>query len=74
MAKTPAERQRDFRQRNKDRINLIVHAHTKRALERLAHHHGVTQKQILEHLISQAESETVAGLPDPTSYYDCVTQ
>lgn len=79
MASTAAERQRAYRQRVKDgqgeRINLIVGVSAKRQLERLARHHGVTQRQVLEQLLADAENSVVDGLSGTAErdYFDCVT-
>jgi hypothetical protein len=73
MAKTPAERQREYRRRHRERINLALTPHAKAALGRLARHRGETQKAVLEQLIADAERATVDQLADPGSYYDDVT-
>ena len=77
MAKTVAERQRLYRQRHGEdgeRINMAVNAHSKRALERLARHHGISQRAMLERVLSEAESALVGSLEDLSAYYDDVTQ
>lgn len=73
MGKTAAERQREHRQRHRERINMPLDPHAKYALARLARHHGVTQKAMLEQIIGQAERTTVDNLDDPSAYYDDVT-
>ena len=77
MAKTVAERQREYRQRHSEdgeRINMAVDAHAKRALERLARHHGLSQRAMLERVLSEAESALVGSLEDLGAYYEGVTQ
>jgi hypothetical protein len=64
MAKTAAERQREYRARRpfagpdgngERRINTWVSTGAALALERLARHHGVTKRQMLEQLIEAAD-------------------
>ena len=76
-----AQRQADYRARHLkaedgklQRLNLMIDLHVKRALERLASCYGVTQKNLLESLIRQAqevalqEAEVIS--PDgPADYY-----
>lgn len=57
MAKTTAQRQAEYRARRRDegvssRLNIEVSLVAHFALERLAHHHGLTQRQMLEQLIT----------------------
>jgi hypothetical protein len=59
--KSNAQRQADYRARHlKDengqlqRLSLLVDLHAKRALERLASCYGVTQREMLERLLMQA--------------------
>lgn len=75
MGMTSAERQRAYRQRHlkdgiRERINLVVSVSTKRKLERLARHYGVTQVAMLERLLAQAEREVVDVLEHQAAYYD----
>ena len=77
MGMTVAQRQRLYRQRHSEdgeRINMAVDAHTKRALERLARHHGVTQRAMLERIVAEAESMVASSLDNPGAYYESVTQ
>ncbi len=62
MAKSNAQRQSDYRVRHlkdldgqAERLNLLVNLHAKRALERLASCYAVTQREILERLLRQAD-------------------
>lgn len=62
MAKTNAQRQAAYRQRHliaedggAERINLLVSLSAKRKLERLAACYGVTQRALLERLLTDAE-------------------
>lgn len=79
MAATAAERQRAYRQRVRDgqgeRINLTVSVSAKRQLERLARHQGLTQRQVLERLLADAEGAVVDGLSAKAAreYFDGVT-
>ena len=81
MAKTNAERQASYKQRNlksedgqSERLDMVIDLHAKRALERLARHQSLLQRVILERLLVEAEQITVdklAVIPDGTSeYYD----
>jgi hypothetical protein len=80
MGMTAAERQRAYRQRRQEdaeRLNLVVSVSAKRQLERLARHHGVTQRAMLERLLAEAEGAAVDSLKDSASqtrYYGSVTQ
>lgn len=72
-----AQRQAAYRERHMkdgtdDRINIVVDAHCKAALKRLASCYGVTQKAMLERLVGAAERVAVerAGAQD-SAYYDC---
>jgi hypothetical protein len=64
MAKTAAERQREYRARRpfagpdgngERRINTWISTGAALALERLARHHGLTKRQMLEQLIEAAD-------------------
>lgn len=66
---TNAERQRNFRLRhlkdaegNGQRLNVIVAAPAKRALERVADCYGVTQRAMLERLLLDAEREQLGQI------------
>ena len=82
---TNAERQAAYRARHlKDvdgqgeRMNLIVGAQAKRALERLAACYGVTQRGMIEKLLIDAERaaiDAVAAVENgQANYYASVTQ
>jgi hypothetical protein len=82
MAKTPAERQAAYRQKhlhdiesNKARLNLIVGHQAKLALTRLAKRYGVTQTELLEHLILDEQKRALDTMSTEESYayYDSVT-
>jgi hypothetical protein len=73
MAKTAAERQREYRQRRpfagpdgngERRINTWVSTGAALALQRLARHHGVTQREMLERLILDADRRICKRLTD----------
>lgn len=64
MAKTNAQRQSEYRQRHlkdenghRDRLNIVLDFHAKRALERPAFRYGVTQQAFLEGLLRQADGD-----------------
>ncbi|MFV9066260.1 hypothetical protein ABQ366_14090 [Serratia fonticola] len=52
MAKTNAQRQAEYRDGVCTRLNIEVSLVAHFALEQPAHHHGLTQRQILEQLIT----------------------
>lgn len=64
MAKTSAERQADYRARRatagdngERRINTWVSTGAALALARLAQHHGLSQREMLERLLLEAEKD-----------------
>ncbi len=66
MAQTNAQRQAAYRTRHlkdengtSERISLVVDVHAKRALERLTTHYAVTQRAMLETLITDAEKALI---------------
>ncbi|AOK00715.1 hypothetical protein [Burkholderia vietnamiensis] len=75
MAKTAAQRQAAYRARrdtageNRDgdrRLDLWIGTPAHLALGRLALRHGVPKRQMLEHLIRQADDAIVGGLDPDT--------
>jgi hypothetical protein len=79
MAKTAAERQREYRQRHlKDvdgkleRLNLLIDVAAKARLDRLASHYGVTKRAALERVLAEAERRLLDALShkEQTAYYD----
>lgn len=81
MAKSNAQRQAEYRARHlKDecgtgeRLNIVLDLHAKRALERLAVCYAVTQRDVLEDLLREAERaalERAVMLPGgQADYYD----
>ena len=81
MGKTNAERQRDYRNRHLrdengkcERLNMVIHVHAKRSLERLASCYGVTQQEMLERIIQAADRQAVerafAETGSTSGYYD----
>ncbi|MHB1301809.1 MAG: hypothetical protein ACYCY8_13225 [Burkholderiales bacterium] len=79
MAKSNAKRQADYRARHLhdvdgkgERLNMVIDLTTKRALERLAKCYGVTQRQMLERLVDDAERAVLdkISLPAYSGYYD----
>lgn len=78
MAMTSTEKQRLYRQRHlRDgtdcHLSAVVSASAKAQLERLARHHGMTQRAMLEQLLADAEQGVVDGVGDTAAYYDGVT-
>ncbi|WP_291997085.1 hypothetical protein [Candidatus Accumulibacter sp. ACC012] len=81
MAKSNAQRQSDYRVRHlkdvdgqAERLNLLVNLHAKRALERLAACYAVTQRELLERLLREADHAALkraARVPNgETDYYE----
>ena len=79
MALTGAERQRRYRQKHlKDfdaqleRLQCVVSLHAKRALERLAVFYGLSQRDMLEQVINEAEQRLTAQLTgsEQDQFYD----
>lgn len=78
MAKTPAERQADYRKNRptagdngEKRINTWVTTGAALALARLANRYGVTQRQMLERLILTADQQILNALdPDSEEWKD----
>lgn len=75
MAKTVAQRQSEYRARRNDgdgdrRINTWVTSGTEFALDRLAKRHGVTRRQILEHLICAADTAILQSLEPDSPEWD----
>ncbi|APR04776.1 hypothetical protein [Thauera chlorobenzoica] len=68
--KTNAERQRDYRARQKaegegaHRLNTWLASGAHLALSRLAAHRGMTRRETLERLILAADRQAAAGLSD----------
>lgn len=71
MAKTPAQRQAEYRARRKHvgedgngerRLSLWVSTQTAVALEGLVHHHGVTKRKMIERLITAEDDKIISGL------------
>ena len=74
MGKTAAERQRAYRQRKLSegtdvRLDVVVSASAAAALQRLARHHGITQRAMLEQVLAQAEAAAIAGMHDTAGYF-----
>lgn len=74
MAQSAAERQRAHRQRKLDqgtdvRLDLLLSASAAAALKRLARHHGISQRAMLEQVLAQAEAEAIAGMGDTARYF-----
>ncbi len=83
MAQTNAQRQAAFRARHlkstdstTQRVDVLIDAHAKAALKRLAVHRGATQWATLQMLIADAESALVdtLGKAAQTDYYEGKTK
>lgn len=75
MAKSNAERQRAYRKRHAetaDRINFVIDPTAKISLDRLASCYTVTQRAMLERIISGAEQRLLSELSgsEQNEYYD----
>jgi len=75
MAKTAAQRQAHYRARRNDGdgergINTWVTSATDYALDRLARHHGITQRTMLERLIVEADDAVLHTLDLDTPEWD----
>lgn len=83
MAKTAAQRQREYRARRQEagadgngerRLNIWIGTGAYCPLERLAHRYGVTKREILERLILAEDRRIVARLeldtPEWDAYYE----
>jgi len=67
MALTNAQKQAIYRQKHlkdgdQERLQAVVSLHTKRALERLSRHLGLTQAATLDQIISEAQKTLLSGL------------
>ena len=67
MPLSAAEKQARYRQKHlkdgtRERLQLVIDLHAKRALERLAHHNGLTQSAMLEKLVIDEQTRVTSGL------------
>jgi hypothetical protein len=83
MGMSNAQRQREYRRRNARagldqdvadrepvaRINSMVDVSTAAALSRLAAHHGLTKRAMLEALVADAEAAIVSTNVDTGAYF-----
>ena len=79
MAQTNAQRQAAYRERHLkaeqgegERLSMVLDAKSKLALKRLAIRYGVTQREVLEGLIDEAETALLKKLSsaEQIEYYD----
>ena len=83
MANSNAERQAAYRRRHlhnagadldemRARLSIMVAAPAKWQLERLSLHHGVSQRQMLERVLDEAERRLLEDMPRRAqeAYYD----
>lgn len=71
MSRTNSERQAAYRARRAEagdngerRLNTWLSTSAALALERLARHHGLTQRAMLERLLLEAQYDATAGMTD----------
>jgi hypothetical protein len=78
-ALTNAQRQAAYRQRHLksedgtgERLNVVIDAQAKKALERLSIHYGVTNKLMLERMVLNVQTQILAKLDgdQQNDYYD----
>lgn len=60
--KQAAYRARKIKEGDGERLQAVISLHAKRALERLARHHGSTQAATLERLILEEQQRVTAGM------------
>lgn len=76
MAKTTAERQREYRARRPEagdngerRLNTWIGTRTSLALDRLAARYGVTKREMLEKLVIAEDEKLLSGMePDSADF------
>lgn len=65
-----AYRQRHLKEGTDQRLNLIIEAQAKLALQRLARHNAVSNKQMLETLLAQAQTQLLKTMgPEQQAVY-----
>lgn len=81
MGQSNAERQANYRARHLksedgrgERLNVVIDVHAKACLARLARHHGISQREVLERLLGDAEQTVLEGLADKSAYEAPVTR
>ena len=79
MAKTAAERQKEYRAQRQfagedgngeRRINTWVSTRAALALDRLASSYGVTKREMLERLVVDAEDKLIKGMKSESPEWD----
>jgi hypothetical protein len=77
MADTSAMRQKRYRdarqtagENGERRLNTYVATGTALALRRLSHRYGVTQREMLERLVGEADDKIISTLEPKTSEWD----
>lgn len=75
--KDNAKRQAEYRKRHikegsDQRLNVILGLDAKRALDRMAKHYSVTNKNVLERLLLEAQSQLIEQMDgqQQSNYYD----
>lgn len=69
MAKSNAERQAAYRKRHAgecERLNTMISAQAKRALEQLAGHYGVAQREVLERAVLEMLRQVLIDVRQPS--------
>lgn len=74
--KDNAKRQAEYRKRHlkegsAQRLNVILELDAKLALERMAKHHGVTNKELLGRVLLDAQSQLLANMNDEQQHRYC---
>lgn len=80
MAKTNAEIQKQYREKQKDeesenrRLNTFLNLHAKLAIDKLALHYGITKKEALEKIILDHQTELTRSMSDEdfVKYHDSI--
>ena len=66
MALTNAEKQRNHREKRREnfdcRIQSVVSLETKKQLERLSRHYGITQQEMLKRLIGEEDRHVISTM------------
>jgi hypothetical protein len=79
MAKTPAERQKEYRAQRQfagedgngeRRISAYVSTRAALALDRLAKSYGITKREMLERLVVSAEDKLLKGMKSESSEWE----
>lgn len=79
MAKTNAEIQKQYREKQKEesenrRLNTFLNLHARLAIDKLALHYGITKKEALEKVILDYQTELTRSMSDEdfVKYHDSI--